>query len=330
MTATMPDRDTAGTVPAGEEPPPTGLHLVHEQDRSIRVRYADTELLRYVYQPWDPQLESPRPYLHPVRTLAGDVVSLYRPHDHYWHKGIAWSLSNVGPDNFWGGRTFVRGTGYTQLPNNGSMRHQGFDALDVRGGVLRLAQRLRWYSQDERPVIDEHRILAVRVFPDADAWQLTFVTTLENLGDAPVPLGSPTTEGRDNAGYSGLFWRGPRSFSGGRVLMADAEGADELMGRRGPWLAYVGRHDGHGRASTLVFRDDEANRPGGGAVRWFVRTDAYACVCPAPFFSEAYPLAPGAPLTLRYDVLVADGARNAAECAALAGRCADLDPGRTG
>src|SRR5688572_5223399 len=95
------------------EPAPDGLGLVHEQGRSLRVTWRGADLFRYVYQPWDPQVEAPRPYLHPVYTLGGREVSLYRPHDHLWHKGIAWSLSNVevvgsGTENFWGGRTYLR------------------------------------------------------------------------------------------------------------------------------------------------------------------------------------------------------------------------------
>ena len=43
------------------EPRPEGLSLVHEQDRSLRLSHNDQELLRYVYKPWDAQLESPRP-----------------------------------------------------------------------------------------------------------------------------------------------------------------------------------------------------------------------------------------------------------------------------
>ncbi len=41
--------------------------------------------------------------------LAGDTVPLFRPHDHVWHKGIAWSLPHVGEHNFWGGPTYVHG-----------------------------------------------------------------------------------------------------------------------------------------------------------------------------------------------------------------------------
>src|SRR5882762_4515694 len=104
-----------------------GLTLTDEDGRALRISYGEAELLRYVYRPWDDQLESPRPYFHPVRTLGGNLVTLYRPHDHVWHKGIAWSLPNVGPANFWGGPTFLRDGGYQQLANNGAMRHREFE-----------------------------------------------------------------------------------------------------------------------------------------------------------------------------------------------------------
>lgn len=302
----------SGTHPVVVEPEPDGLSVVHEMDRSVRVTWRGAELFRYVYRPWDPPLESPRPYLDPVRTLGGDVVSLYRPHDHVWHKGIAWSLSNVGEQNFWGGVTYLPDEGYRQLDNNGSMRHDGFEAVGVAHGVARLDERLTWIASTGEPWIAERRSIDAEALPDAGAWRLGFSTTMTSVHPAPIPIGSPTTAGRDNAGYSGLFWRGPRSFSHGTVLMPDATGDDDMMGRRGPWLAYVGQHDGHGRASTLLFADDAANfcHP----TPWFVRTGMFACVCPAPFFSREYRLEPGASLTLRYRVYVADGALTAEDC----------------
>jgi len=300
----------------GEEPAPTGLTLVHEHDRSVRLSFDDVEIVRYVYRPWDPPLESPRPYFHPIRTLGGDVVSLYRPHDHVWHKGIAWSLSNVGSQNFWGGTTFTREHGYRQLDNDGSMRHDGFDGVSVHNGVATVDERLTWVTSHGEEWISERRQLTAEVLPDRSAWRLGFATSMTNTSGAMIPIGSPTTAGRDNAGYSGFFWRGPRSFTGGTMMMADAEGGDELMGARGPWLAYVGRHDGHGRTSTLVFRDHPENFAFPN--QWFVRANPFAAVCPAPFFSSEYELADGDTLHLRYDVFVADGALDAETCGKLA------------
>jgi hypothetical protein len=292
------------------------MAATRRRDGSVAATWCGSELLRYVYRPREPDLESPRPYFHPIRTLRGDLVSLYRPHDHVWHKGIAWSLCDVGGMNFWGGPSYRRTQGYVQLDNNGRMRHDRFEAVEVSSDALRIGEQLTWLTGQGEAWIDEERRIVVTVSPGQAAWRLSFSTAMRNVSGATIAIGSPTTLGRDNAGYSGLFWRGPRSFSAGTVLTPDGPGGEELMGHRAPWLGYVGRHDGHGRASTLLFADSPANfcYP----CQWFVRTGIYACVCPAPFFSTEYQLADGDCLRLGFDVLVADGALDAGQCASLA------------
>jgi len=224
------------------------LQVDHALGRSVTVSAGGVGLFTYVYRPDTPRLESPKPYLHPIRTLAGDVVSLFRPHDHVWHKGIAWSLPNVGPQNFWGGPTFVRDKGYVQLDNNGTMAHC---SLSLTADTI--VEELDWLTSDGARWFTEHRRIVLSIVDEA--WSLTFTTAMTNVSGAEIRLGSPTTEGRPNAGYGGLMWRGPRSFTGGEVIAPDDTGGDDLMGVRAPWLAFRGRHDGHGRTSTLVFVD---------------------------------------------------------------------------
>jgi len=297
-------------------------------DTEVTALADDRELFRYVFRPDDPQLESPRPFFHPVRTLGGDLVTVYRPHDHVWHKGIALSLPHVGAENFWGGPTFRSGR-YVQVNNDGAMRHDAFDMGKVKDDVALLDERLSWVTESGRTPVTERRRIAAAVLPDDPAWPggaawlLAFETTMTNASGADIVIGSPTTEGRPNAGYGGLFWRGPRSFTGGTVLTPDGAGGDELMGTRGPWVAFAGRHDGHGRTSTLVFRDSAANFS--YPSQWFVRSTPFAAVCPAPFFDTEHGFAAGAALTLRYDIAVADGSLDPAACARLAERAAARD-----
>ena len=78
---------------------PDGGRGVVGRDRAVPLYVPAGRIRR-----WSP----PRPYFHPVRTLGGDVVSLYRPHDHVWHKGIALSLPNVGNRELLG-RSHVQG-----------------------------------------------------------------------------------------------------------------------------------------------------------------------------------------------------------------------------
>jgi hypothetical protein len=273
---------------------------VRDEGASVSVLWDGAELLRYVCRPGDPPLESPRPYLHPVRTLGGDLVTGCRPGDHPWHKGISWALPNVGPENFWGGPTYRRGDGYVQLDNNGTMRHDGFATMAADGARARLAEELTWVTAAGQVLFGERRRITATVRPDRSAWSLGFATTMRNVSGRSVAIGSPTTEGRENAGYGGLFWRGPSRFTGGRVLAPDGAGA---MGRRGPWLAFATP------AGTLVFRDAPANP--GFPCRWFVRSSPYACLGPAPFFAEVTTVPADAELTFEYEVVVADDTERA-------------------
>ncbi|GAB3229509.1 PmoA family protein [Glycomyces halotolerans] len=295
------------------------LQLEQIEDKALSITSGDLELLHYVYRPDNAQFESPRPYFEPLRDLAGHQVSLYRPHDHVWHKGIALSLPNCGPENFWGGATFRRGKGYVDEQNDGSMLHKEFSTLETDGETVRAAEDLDWVTQDGRHFFSEKRAFAVTV-PAEDTWVLSFSTAFTNDTDQVVVMGSPTTEGRENAGYGGFFWRGPRSFTGGEVYAPDAVGGDDLMGKRGDWLAFHGKHDSIDAESTLVFTDHPDNP--GAPVKWFVRTTPFAAVCPAPFFDTELPMEPGQTVTLRHAVAVRtgdtgpDGAAKVAEIAA--------------
>jgi hypothetical protein len=307
----------AGTSTGPESGIVSGLELRHLGE-ALALHYGSIELLRYVYRPDDAQFESPRPYAHPMHTLAGDMVSLYRPHDHVWHKGLALSLPNVGSENFWGGVTWVRGEGYRQLPNNGSMTHVDFDRLEVVEGTAAIEERLAWVTEAGQTWFDERRRLRVHVDEALNAWVLAFDSRFVNVSGRPVAIGSPTTQGRPNAGYGGLFWRGPRSFTGGVVHHPEGSGGDELMGVRAPWLAFTGVHDGHGRRSTIVMVDSADNA--GHPTKWFVRSTPFACLCPAPFFDTERLVEPGEAVRLSHAVVVGDGDGSRASAWAELGR----------
>ncbi|MEZ0076147.1 PmoA family protein [Planotetraspora sp. GP83] len=259
--------------------------------KKLVVEERGVEILHYVYEPDMPVYESPKPYLHPMRTLAGDVVTAYRPHDHLWHKGLQMTVSNLSGQNFWGGGTYVREEEtYVDLPNNGTMRHEGFPEPGV--------ERLTWHTQAGEHWVDEVRTLAIRDVED-DSWALDLTTAMTNRRGEELVFGSPTTNGRPMAGYCGLFWRGPRSFEHGEVIAETGEG-QEMMGRQARWLAYAGRHDEVDRSSTLLFISAQP-------AKWFVRTTPFAAVNPSIAFDEEVRLAPGDTLSLAYRVVVADG-----------------------
>jgi hypothetical protein len=279
------------------------IHVFHDY---FELLYDHHPLFRYVYAPKTESIESPKPYFHPLRTLAGNEVTLFRPHDHVWHKGLAMTMAHLSDQNFWGGPTYVRGQGYVQLQNNGRIVHRAWSNVQYGEDGVSLDERLDWVSFEGQTWLSEERRIDVHELnPARGYWALNLAFSLRNTSDHVLQFGSPTTEGRPQAGYGGLFWRGPRSFLRGTILAADGLEGPEVMGKAAPWLAFIGRHDGNGERSTIIFVDhpDNPRFPN----KWFVRNDPYACVSCSFMFDEEYLLRPDQELSLRYRVVLADG-----------------------
>ncbi|MEU3522724.1 PmoA family protein [Streptomyces sp. NPDC038707] len=292
------------------------IRVSHVHGEHLAVQAPNgTEILRYVYRPDPDPFESPKPYAHPVRTLAGRTVTGYRPSDHRWHKGVQMTASHLSGQNFWGGNSYVPGRGYLALPDRvGSMRHDGFTALDVEDERLTVTEELTWVAHGGQEWAREERRIGVHsVDEEAGAWALDWSIRLTNIRAEPLVFGSPTTAGRELAGYTGLQWRGPRDFTGGRVLAPGTGDADagDLMGGQGPWLAFTAERDETDGHSTLVFAHAPENLDEATAVHashWFVRAEPIPSVAFSWAFFEEFALAPGESFGYRYRLVIADGA----------------------
>lgn len=286
------------------------LRVTHELGAQVTVSYGAgssgaVPLARYVYVPDPEPFEGPKPYLHPLRTLAGDVVTGYRPHDHRWHKGLQLTATDVSGHNLWGGNTFVAGSGYQRLDNVGSMRPEDVVEVEVGADDVTIAHQLTWLTAAGAELCTEQRRLVIGAVDEAaGVWRLRWVSEIRNASAQPLEFGSPATRGLPGSGYAGLSWRGPRAFTGGQVVGPDGVvDADAMRGDAAAWLAYVGQHDDVDRASTLIFADDIA-KPGA----WFVRTAEFALVNPSWAFHRPVTLQPGESTGREYRVAVADGA----------------------
>ncbi|MBN6053263.1 PmoA family protein [Nonomuraea sp. RK-328] len=245
----------------------------------------DRVVAEYVTRPDLPLTESPRPYLHPVRTLGGTVVTEIRPQDHPHHLGAGVAVTDIGGRNFWGGRTYVRDQGPTWLDNHGAQRHVAFGERDAAG----FAETLLWERPGEEPVVREER--TARAVPLSRGWALRFSFTLRNLTGSPLTVRSSATKGRAGAGYGGFFWRAPAGSPGLRVFTGEAEGEQAVHGSRAAWLALSAED------WTLVFAQDDDP--------WFVRVAEYPGVGTALAWDT--PLVFDDVLARRVTVVVADG-----------------------
>ncbi|MEU4473307.1 PmoA family protein [Micromonospora sp. NPDC023888] len=275
---------------------------------SARLVVGATEVARYVVDPALDARHGPRPYLHPVRTLGGTVVTDALPADHVWHLGASLAVPDVNGSNLWGGRTYVRDVGYTWRADHGRIAHTGWSQRSAD----RLAHRLEWRDPQGAVLLTENRRLgAVSVDGHVPAWRLDVDYTLRAPDGQDVRLGSPTTNGRpDRAGYGGFFWRAV-SAEPASVFGPSTTGEEAVNGSAEPWVALVGTGP-DGRAYTLVFSGL------GDGDRWFTRTAMYPGVGVAFAFERPATIAAGTTRRGRHAVVVADGALDAGTAAALA------------
>ena len=293
---------------------PLPITVTHTHGERVSVAAGGTELLAYVYAPDPVAFESRKPYVHPLRTLRGRLVSGYRPNDHRWHKGIQMTASHLSGQNFWGGNCYVHGEGYLARPELvGSMRHDAFETFEVDDERLDFTERLTWIENGGEEWADERRSVAVHsADADTSTYAVDWSIRLTNVREESLQFGSPTTHGREMAGYTGLHWRGPRDFTGGQVLSPDGPSTDEeMMGQPAsvhPWIGFVGEHDDVDAHSTLVFAHAPQNAESVHASHWFVRSEPTPTVAFSWAFFEEFTLPPGESFDYRYRTLVADGA----------------------
>ncbi|MFF9487687.1 PmoA family protein [Streptomyces sp. NPDC014676] len=269
---------------------------------SVVLRVAGRPVGRYVTRPELPARLSPRPYLHPVTTLAGTAVTELSPADHTHHLGVGVAVPDVEGFNFWGGRTYVRDRGPTELDNHGSQRHTAYQLRDPDGFV----EELRWMAAPGE-LLRERRTVAATELTGA-AWALDFTFSLTNVTSAPLSVGSPATNGRPGAAYGGFFWRARKEETAPDVFTASAEGEGEAHGRPADWIALAGS------TWTLVFAGatEQTRRD-----PWFVRTAEYPGVGSSLAHTDRLPLPPGETVVRRIVTVVADGRLDRGAAAAL-------------
>ena len=282
------------------------------QDRDAAVERPGLELRigEIAVATYDPGFDitptsSPRPFLHPVRTLGGFPVTDAYPADHDWHVGIGVAVQDVNGWNLWGGRTYVRNAGYQWLGDHGRIEHIRWNT-SVPGHAV---EELRWVDGHGADLLRERRELR---WEPADghtpentgAWVLELGFTLSIPPAATfdtVSLGSPGSNGREAGGYGGFFWRLPHTDEI-TVRTPDAAGEGDVHGTVADWLA-VSLTTGADNATIVVLPTD----PVTAADKWFVRTASYPGFGSSLAWDRPADVARSRPVHRGFRAVIADG-----------------------
>lgn len=317
----LPDPATSPTATfptqARAVAPPSATSMEWQEAGSDTVLVATTDadmridVARAVTGTDLPPVHSPRPYLHPVRTLTGLDLTAVTPTDHRHQYGMSMPVASVNGTSYWGGRTYLEGRGPTLLPNHGAQL-----LVDSHSEGARLTQEIEWRNEHGALQLREVRTLEGAPLGPG-AWVLRCMSTL-TAADGEVIISSPSVAGRSGAGYGGLFWR--LSSAHRTTLLASVGPSSEasLHGSREPWLAYVQERSNASAALVLV------QHPRIEALPWFLRLETYPAAGPALAFDKELRLEAGESTSTALAGIAVDTAPDTATAAELAAHAWDV------
>ncbi len=260
--------------------------------------------------------ETPKPYLHPLRSASGKVVTRYYPmeqregerRDHPHHRGLWFTHGDVNGWDFWANEPTQKGVGkgkgkvvLKQVIDTKSGQQQGsieasFDWLDGTGKPLLNERRtMVFHSHPELRIVDfDIRLTALETVRFGDTKEGTFALRLAPSLEEPA-RGAPESV--------------PRT---GRMRNAEGlEGERQVWGKRSPWVDYFGEVDGEKLGVAIFDHPENPKHP----TFWHARS--YGLFA-ANIFGEhdfmadksrdgSITLEPGRSLRFRYRVVIHPG-----------------------
>ena len=289
----------AWTIPdaVGAAASSTGGPMVSPSAAVLGV--GDRELARYETGAAMPGVHSPRPYVHPLRSLAGwEMTNAGRGGRRHWY-GLSLALPEVNGTSFWGGRTFVRELGPTMLANHGVQRVLSREVVDEPAVLV---EALEWIDEHGGVLLTERRTLAAHVDAEAARWALRWHSEL--TARTELTISSPASSGLQDAGYGGIFGRlGSSALTD--CLSPGGVGVGSIHGATTDWAAFVSRTSA--RPTTLV-----AVRDPGDPSPWFCRNGAETGIGPAIAWDTPRIVDAGETLTLACTWVIVDDILDAA------------------
>jgi hypothetical protein len=236
----------------------------------------------------DPQ--EGKPYIHPLATIEGEVLSALRPADHRWHRAIWWSWKAIDGVNYWEEDKSGRSKGITTLRDVKVTCNSDFSA--------RLLLDLAYHPPEQMPVLTEKRLL-VFAAPDERGsyhvdWNARFTATTKDVvlnqnsyGGMAARLAAALRPTKDKPSWQ---FTSDEGHQGEKISQAR-------------WVNFSGPLGSGRTAGLAIFVHPDSPR----------QPHPWRVIPHMPYFNPAftgkedYTLPSGKSITLRYRILVHDG-----------------------
>ncbi|MBZ0256862.1 PmoA family protein [bacterium] len=223
-----------------DEPETIGFSVQEKPVKQITICYQDREAAVYH---WGAALD--KPYIHPLWTPDGGIVTYDAPADHVHHRGLCVAWADISGEDFWA-------EVYSPAGRRGQIFTDRVESATASDGMAQLTEHNRWLRQSGEQLLSSiHRW---SFHPPENNMQIIDVDIQLTAVAPEVIFGSDPGKPRP---YHGLTWRigpfeNPRYFN----AQGDEEGA-ACFEKPAAWMAVSGIE--RGRPILAAILDSPTN-----------------------------------------------------------------------
>ncbi|MDQ8184893.1 PmoA family protein [Pelagicoccus sp. SDUM812002] len=279
------------------------VEVVDQEGRYDFVKEDGQTLLSYQHAIYPaPEGEDPAfarsGFIHPVNTVAGQLLTRIQPADHYHHYGIwnPWTRTSFRGEevDFW-----------NLKKKQGTVRFSGLEKLSQgpNFAAIRVTHEHVVFDEDatETIALVEKQDIRVSASSLPNAYLLDVESEYSCGTEEPLTI----VEYR----YGGMAWRGPESWNSANSTLLTSEGTDRETtdGTRARWVLSEGPLEGKNAGIAILSHPSNYNSP--TPLRVWARDnhDGATLINLAPTKTQDWVLEPGQAYTLRYRMIIYSG-----------------------
>lgn len=262
----------------------------------------------------DLYLASPKPYLHPLRSASGKIVSRMYPmaeregemKDHPHHRGLFYAHGDVNGVDFWANESIYKrdNLGLIEL----------ITVEDTQSGASQGSLRVRfaWKSPKGELLLEEDRTMVFHKAPGQRAIDIDLRLTAKSnvrFGDTKEGTFALRTSPEFELAGNPKAPKTPQRT--GRMVNANGVEGKEIWGKRAPWVDYSAVVDGEKLGIAMLEHPENPRYP----TYWHARD--YGLFSLNPFgvrdfernkdLDGSLTLSPGQSVRFRYRILIHSG-----------------------
>ena len=244
-----------------------------------------------------------KPYFHPLRTIRGYDLTLERPDDHPWHRGLWFSWKDINGVNYWE-EDSIKGVA------EGRSIIQAVDIETNEDSSAEITISIS-YEEKGKPMLTETRVLTVSSPSERDGYTIGWHQTFVAKKNIRLYLEKPAKHGGvEWGGYAGLSFRAAASLTDHHFLASNGwTNEDNLIGygEKAAWMDMTAKVDGTEQeyVGLTIFDHPQNPRYPSPWYIWFAEGQ-HAFFTPSLLFDEPMYLNVSDSFSLQYLTLIHD------------------------